>query len=249
MNSIDIGFGSAPNYLLLLAIAPILISGIWFIASETIMGRDFKPKIGVREIEMRFLWLVVTSLTALTFALAYWEKAKVPLVTLLVLLLIFTISHLNRKNKERDNEIRILEAELPIMIQYLVLIISAGVSPIKAMQIFSQRTESLISNRVCRTVEKIINGSAFSSAIDDFVRESNTSGVRRFGNTLIIAMERGSPLIPILTALVRDCRVDSKNGILRKAGRSEILLMVPVVFLLLPISVLFALYPSLSQLG
>jgi tight adherence protein C len=65
---------------------------------------------------------------------------------------------------------------------------------------------------------------------------------------LIVAIERGSPLTPILSALVRDCRVDAKNAMLRKAGKSEILLMVPVVFLLLPISVLFALFPSISQL-
>lgn len=249
MKSIDIALASAPSYLIFLAIAPILITGIWFVASESIMGREFKFKLTLREIEKRFFWLVISTLAAVTFALAYWKVAKVPVITLLVVLLLFSISHFNRKNKGREFEKRGIEAELPIMIQYLVLIISAGVSPIKAMHIFSERTESLISRKVVRVVEKIVNGSAFSSAIDDFVREINTPGVRRFGNTLIIAMERGSPLIPILTALVRDCRLDSKNATLRRAGKSEILLMVPVVFLLLPISVLFALYPSLSQLG
>jgi tight adherence protein C len=247
MKSLDLE--SAPNYLILLAVAPILISGIWFIASETIMGREFRPKISVREIEKRFLWLVISSLITLTFVLAFWRIAKVPIIILIVLLTIFTISHFNRRNKEIQIERNALENQLPIMIQYLVLIISSGVSPIKAIQLFSERTESLISTRIRLVVEKILNGSAFSSAIDEFVRKSDTPGVRRFGNTLIIAMERGSPLVPILTALVRDCRQDSKNEVLRKAGRSEILLMAPVVFLLLPISVLFALYPSLSQLG
>jgi tight adherence protein C len=247
MKSLDLE--SAPNYLILLAIAPILISGIWFIASETIMGREFRPKISVREIEKRFLWLVISSLITLTFVLAFWRIVKVPAIILIVLLTIFTISHFNRRNKEIEIERNALENQLPIMIQYLVLIISSGVSPIKAIQLFSERTESLISTRIRLVVEKILNGSAFSSAIDELIRKSDTPGVRRFGNTLIIAIERGSPLVPILTALVRDCRQDSKNEVLRKAGRSEILLMVPVVFLLLPISVLFALYPSLSQLG
>jgi tight adherence protein C len=240
---------TAPNYLILLAIAPILISGIWFIASETIMGREFRPKVSVREIEKRFLWLAISSLITLTFVLAFWRIVKVPTIILIVLLTIFTISHFNRRNKEIEIERNALENQLPIMIQYLVLIISSGVSPIKAIQLFSERTESLISTRIRLVVEKILNGSAFSSAIDELIRKSDTPGVRRFGNTLIIAIERGSPLVPILTALVRDCRQDSKNEVLRKAGRSEILLMVPVVFLLLPISVLFALYPSLSQLG
>jgi len=246
MNSM--GLESAPHYLIFLAIAPLLVTGIWIIASETVISTGFKLKLSVREIEKRFLWLAVFTLAAISFALAYWKIAKVPIITLMALISAFTVLHLNRKNSEREVEKRRLEAELPIMIQYLVLIISAGVSPIKAMQVFSQRTDSLISTKVRKVVEKIISGSAFSSAVDEFIRETNTPGSRRFGNTLIIAMERGSPLIPILTALVRDCRLDAKNGILRKAGRSEILLMVPVVFLLLPISVLFALFPSLSQL-
>jgi tight adherence protein C len=35
---------------------------------------------------------------------------------------------------------------------------------------------------------------------------------------------------------------------LRRAGKAEIALLLPVVFLLLPISVLFALFPSITQL-
>jgi tight adherence protein C len=59
-----------------------------------------------------------------------------------------------------------------------------------------------------------------------------------------MALERGSPLIPVLSALVGDARNEEKVRLLRRVGKAEIALMVPVVFLLLPISVLFALFPS-----
>jgi tight adherence protein C len=41
----------------------------------------------------------------------------------------------------------------------------------------------------------------------------------------------------------------SKSEIMDRAGKAEIGLMIPVVFLILPISILFALWPSYQQLG
>ena len=67
-------------------------------------------------------------------------------------------------------------------------------------------------------------------------------------NVLILGIERGSSLTPILIAQVKDARTARKNQILQKAGKAEIALMIPVVFLILPISILFALWPSYQQL-
>jgi len=36
---------------------------------------------------------------------------------------------------------------------------------------------------------------------------------------------------------------------LQRAGKAEISLMIPIVFLILPISILFALFPSFEQLN
>ena len=69
MNSM--GLESAPHYLIFLAIAPLLVTGIWIIASETVISTGFKLKLSVREIEKRFLWLAVFTLVAISFALAY----------------------------------------------------------------------------------------------------------------------------------------------------------------------------------
>jgi tight adherence protein C len=54
---------------------------------------------------------------------------------------------------------------------------------------------------------------------------------------------------PILISQVKDARLASKNLILQRAGKAEIALMIPIVFLILPISILFALFPSFEQLN
>ena len=52
----------------------------------------------------------------------------------------------------------------------------------------------------------------------------------------------------VLRAQAADVREASKRALLEAGGRKEISMMVPVVFLLLPITVLFALYPGLVTL-
>jgi tight adherence protein C len=77
--------------------------------------------------------------------------------------------------------------------------------------------------------------------------QSNT--LRRFVDALVIAVNRGAPLIEVLHSHAREARDMQRNRVLEVAGKSEISMMIPVVFLILPISILFALWPSLSNLN
>ena len=70
----------------------------------------------------------------------------------------------------------------------------------------------------------------------------------RFVQGLVVAIERGTPLAEVLRAQAADVREVGKRALLEAGGRKEISMMVPVVFLLLPVTVLFALYPGLLTL-
>ena len=65
---------------------------------------------------------------------------------------------------------------------------------------------------------------------------------------LVVAIERGTPLADVLRAQAADVREVGKRALLEAGGRKEISMMVPVVFLILPVTVLFALYPGLLTL-
>jgi len=76
--------------------------------------------------------------------------------------------------------------------------------------------------------------------------------VTRFVDGLVVAVERGTPLSDILRAQAADVRAQRKRELLEAGGKKEIYMLVPVVFLILPVVVLFALYPgffSLSQIA
>jgi len=57
-------------------------------------------------------------------------------------------------------------------------------------------------------------------------------------------MERGTPLSDVVARQVDEVRQSQRTQMLENAGNAEIALMIPVVFLILPVSVLFALWPS-----
>jgi tight adherence protein C len=62
-------------------------------------------------------------------------------------------------------------------------------------------------------------------------------------------VERGTPLAEVLRSQAVDVREAAKRALLDTAGRKEIAMMVPVVFLVLPVTVLFALFPGFYTLS
>jgi tight adherence protein C len=130
----------------------------------------------------------------------------------------------------------------------LTLMISSGIAPLRAIEIISERCESNLSFELGILIDQVKRGESSSQALDLFAKRIDTLDSRRFSNAISMALERGSPLIPVLTSLVSDVRNEEKFRLLKRAGKAEIALMVPVVFLLLPISVVFALYPSFTNM-
>jgi tight adherence protein C len=63
-----------------------------------------------------------------------------------------------------------------------------------------------------------------------------------------VAVERGTPLAEVLRAQAQDVRGEGRRALMEAGGRKEILQMLPVVFLVLPVTVLFAVFPSLVVL-
>lgn len=156
----------------------------------------------------------------------------------------------SRKDKKTINKInRDIEAEIPAQIQLLTILVSSGISPAKALELLSERSSSVSALAFKGVVDEIKNGSSIVESLDELKKQFSSNSLRRFVTSLVLGIERGSALSPILIAQVRDSRLAQKTEVMRKAGKAEIGLMIPVVFLILPISILFALWPSYTQLG
>jgi tight adherence protein C len=65
---------------------------------------------------------------------------------------------------------------------------------------------------------------------------------------IVIAVERGTPLADVLRAQAQDVREAGRRAVMEQGGKKEIAMMIPVVFVVLPVTVLFAIYPGVAFL-
>ena len=79
-------------------------------------------------------------------------------------------------------------------------------------------------------------------------RHHRLPSVARFAQGIAVAVERGTPLADVLHAQAADVREAGRRELIEVAARKEILMMVPVVFLVLPVTVLFAFWPGVIGL-
>jgi pilus assembly protein TadC len=84
----------------------------------------------------------------------------------------------------------------------------------------------------------------------DFIAiATNSAQVRRLTNSIQIAIERGTPILDVLNNQVQALNKQINISLLKKSGKSEITLLIPVVFLILPVSISFAIWPSIYGLN
>ena len=99
-----------------------------------------------------------------------------------------------------------------------------------------------------RTLGEHRAASGLVPALEAISRRTSLAPPGRFVDGVAVAVERGTPLAEVLRAQAVDVREAGKRQMLETAGRKEIGMMVPVVFLVLPVTVLFALFPGFYSL-
>ena len=157
-----------------------------------------------------------------------------------------TEQKLNRQVKEHRKRI---ESDFPTIVEALTLALSAGETPLTAMQRIASSGSGSLAYEFSRVIQEVSDGQSFTHALDAMGRRINSLAIRRFVDSVVIAITRGAPLINVLHSHAREARDIQRNNVLAAAGKAELSMMVPVVFLILPISILFALWPSIANLN
>jgi tight adherence protein C len=142
--------------------------------------------------------------------------------------------------------------ELPILADLLCLAVTAGEGPRAAVERTVTRSRGELSRELAVVLADLRAGAPFTTAMEGLAVRVPMPAVVRFVDGLVVAVERGTPLGDVLRAQAADVREQHKRDLIEAGGRREVLMLVPVVFLELPVVILFALYPglfSLSQLA
>ena len=155
-------------------------------------------------------------------------------------------NHLSAQVKERRD---LIESEFPAIVEMLTLAIAAGETPIGAFARIADRSDCHLAREFAKVVSQVRIGRPLHEALDEMARKLQSSSIRRFIDALVMALLRGAPIVEVLHRHVAEARINQRNLVMDKAGKAETTLMIPIVFLILPISVLFALWPSINQLS
>lgn len=146
-----------------------------------------------------------------------------------------------------QRERRVLE-ELPVVAELLALAVAAGESPAAAIDRVVRRSNGALAEDLRDLLARARTGMPLTQALDRLASRSGLAPVTRFASGLAVAIERGTPLADVLHAQAGDVREAARRSLIESGARREVLMMVPVVFLVLPTVVVFAFWPGLVGL-
>ncbi|MEP6744187.1 MAG: type II secretion system F family protein, partial [Gemmatimonadota bacterium] len=142
-----------------------------------------------------------------------------------------------------------MDSELPTILEFLTLSLSAGEGILDALCRVSGTGSGELSRELGGVVADVHAGVPLASAMQVLSRQLQLPAFTRFVDQVTGALDRGSPLAEVLRAQAQDAREATKRGLLEVAGKKEVAMLVPVVFLILPMTILFAVFPGFIVLS
>jgi len=142
-----------------------------------------------------------------------------------------------------------INEELVNILQMLSIMISAGESPMMALRYISQRSVGYLPNLIKQSFAEYESGNNLTQSLEFIAAAAGSSALRRLTNSIQIAIQRGTPILDVLNNQVQSLNKQINLALLKKSGKSEITLLIPVVFLILPVSISFAIWPSIYGLN
>jgi len=188
--------------------------------------------------------------TALAVVLAATRGSSVLALVLLAALcgvggVLACDQHLTRAVRRREQR---MLAEFPTVAELLALAVGAGEGPVAALERVATTARGELSAELATTLASVRAGTSLTRALEQLADRTSLASLTRFAEGVAVAVERGTPLAEVLRAQAQDVREGGRRALMESGGRKEVLMMVPVVFLILPVTVCFAIYPSIATL-
>ena len=139
--------------------------------------------------------------------------------------------------------------EFPTIAELLALAVAAGEGAVGSLERVTRLTTGELAAELRRALADARAGASLVGALEAMARRTGVAALSRFVDGMAIAIDRGTPLADVLRAQAVDVREEHRRRLLEIGGRKEIAMLVPVVFLVLPVTVVFALFPGFYDLS
>jgi tight adherence protein C len=140
-------------------------------------------------------------------------------------------------------------AEFPSLAELMALAVSAGESATGALDRVCRSAKGELTKEFSKVLTETRAGKPLIQALQEFSARTDLAPLVRFVDGIVVAVERGTPLADVLRAQAQDVRDTAKRDLMEAAGKKEIAMMVPLVFGVLPLTVVFAVFPGIAAIN
>jgi tight adherence protein C len=139
-------------------------------------------------------------------------------------------------------------AEFPTIAELLALAVGAGEGATGALERVCRLSHGQLAAELRQCLADARAGANLPVALQGLADRTGLVSLARFVDGIVVAVERGTPLADVLRSQAQDVREAGRRSVMEEGGKKEIAMMVPVVFLVLPVTILFAIYPGIAFL-
>lgn len=143
------------------------------------------------------------------------------------------------------SRVKRIEAQLPSVWEFLSLSLSAGEALPDALSRMARIGRGDITDEMRPVVLDVQLGIPLATSLENLSRKLRIPALSRGIEQILGALNRGTPVSAVLQAHAIDAREDAKRRLLESAGQKEVAMLVPLVFLILPVTIVFAVFPGL----
>lgn len=138
--------------------------------------------------------------------------------------------------------------ELPTVLEFLTLSLSAGEGILDALRRVSRISHGALAGEFSDVIAGVNTGLPLGESLETMANGIRLPALSRCVEQITGALERGTPLSEVLRAQAQDGRDDAKRDLLEIAGKKEVAMLIPLVFLILPTTIAFAIFPGIFVL-
>jgi tight adherence protein C len=203
----------------------------------------------------QLLWSAGAAAVAIVAGLAFGAIQTIPFAAPAALVVVAAIGGflardylLQRAAKARTAR---MTKELPTVLEFLTLSLSAGEGILDAIRRIAAISSGELAAELSAVTTSVSTGLPMGESLEELSAALRLPPLTRAIEQITGALERGTPLAEVLRSQAQDARENAKRELLELSGKKEVAMLVPLVFLILPITIAIAIFPGLFvlQLG
>lgn len=147
---------------------------------------------------------------------------------------------------QRKPKLQILE--LPEFFRVFALLLANGMPIGVAISWLAPKLSGELGEAFRTISANLELGADMVSELRKLDMDFSNPAMTEFCQKLISSLERGSPVSGQISQLARSLSQEVGRNLTKKAGSNETKMLIPTIFLILPVTVLFAVFPSVLVL-